>query len=138
MNTAAQLIECVHCLEDSIAIVEDLKNNPINYDEEIVVGLNEQCRIPVRAGNGVGAVEVPRGILFHNYQTDENGIITHADCVIPTNQNTGNIEYDMMKLVPEILDRKEEEITLAVEMLVRSYDPCISCSTHLINIKLVR
>ena len=135
LNTVAQLIECVHCLEDAIAIVEDLKNNPINYDEEIVVGLNEQHRIPVRAGNGVGAVEVPRGILFHNYQTDENGIITHANCVIPTNQNTGNIEYDMMKLVPEILDRKEEEITLAVEMLVRSYDPCISCSTHLLKSK---
>ena len=138
MNTAAQLIECVHCLEDSIAIVEDLQNNPINYDEEIVVGLNEQRRIPVRAGNGVGAVEVPRGILFHNYQTDENGIIIHANCIIPTNQNTGNIEYDMMKLVPEILERKEEEITLAVEMLVRSYDPCISCSTHLLNVKIKR
>jgi len=137
LNTVAQLIESVHCLEDAIAIVEDLKSKPMNYDEEIVVGLNEQHRIPVRAGNGVGAVEVPRGILFHNYQTDENGIITNANCIIPTNQNTGNIEYDMMKLIPEILDKSEEEITLAVEMLVRSYDPCISCSAHLLKIKFV-
>jgi coenzyme F420-reducing hydrogenase alpha subunit len=137
MNTAAQLIECVHCLEDSVTIVENLKSKPINYDEEIVVGLNEQQRIPVRAGNGVGAVEVPRGILFHYYQTDENGIITNANCVIPTNQNTGNIEYDMMKLVPEVLDKSEEEMTLAVEMLVRSYDPCISCSAHILNVKFV-
>jgi coenzyme F420-reducing hydrogenase alpha subunit len=129
------LIESVHCLEDAIDIVEDLKSSPLNYDEEIVVGLNEQQRIPVRAGNGVGAVEVPRGILFHNYHTDENGAITNANCIIPTNQNIANIEFDMMKLVPEILDKSEEEITLAVEMLVRSYDPCISCSTHLINIK---
>lgn len=134
LNTAAQLIECVHCLEDAIAIVEDLKGRPLNYDEEIVVGLNEQRRIPVRPGNGVGAVEVPRGILFHNYQVDDNGIITDANCIIPTNQNTGNIEYDMMQLVPEILDLKEDEITLAVEMLVRAYDPCISCSTHLLNL----
>lgn len=134
LNTAAQLIECVHCLEDAIAIVEDLKGRPLNYDEEIVVGLNEQRRIPVRPGNGVGAVEVPRGILFHNYQVDESGIITDANCIIPTNQNTGNIEYDMMQLVPEILDLKEDEITLAVEMLVRAYDPCISCSTHLLNL----
>ena len=137
LNTVAQLIESVHCLEDAIAIVEDLKNKPLNYDEEIVVGLNEQHKIPVRAGNGVGAVEVPRGILFHNYQTDENGIIVNVNCIIPTSQNTGNIEYDMMKLVPEILDRSDEEITLAAEMLVRSYDPCISCSAHLLKIKFV-
>jgi coenzyme F420-reducing hydrogenase alpha subunit len=138
LNTAAQLVESVHCLEDAIAIVEDLKNNKLNYDEEIVVGLNEHHKIPVRAGSGVGAVEVPRGILFHNYEVDENGIITNANCIIPTNQNTGNIEYDMMQLVPEILERKEEEITLAVEMLVRSYDPCISCSTHLLKVQIER
>lgn len=137
LNTVAQLVECVHCLEEAVSILEDLKNSSLNYNEEIVVGLNEQHRIPVRAGNGVGAVEVPRGILFHNYQTDKNGIIVNADCVIPTNQNTANIEYDMMKLVPEILDRSDEEITLAAEMLVRSYDPCISCSTHFLNIKFM-
>ena len=137
LNTVAQLIESVHCLEDAVSIVENLKSRQLNYDEEIVVGLNEQHKIPVRAGNGVGAVEVPRGILFHNYQTDENGIITQANCIIPTNQNTGNIEHDMMELVPEMLDRSQEEITLAVEMLVRSYDPCISCSTHCMNVKFV-
>ncbi|MBE0426396.1 MAG: Ni/Fe hydrogenase subunit alpha [Nitrospirae bacterium] len=137
LNTVAQLVECVHCLEHAISAVEDLKNTRLNYEEEIVVGLNEQRRIPVRAGNGVAAVEAPRGILFHNYQTDENGIIINANCVIPTNQNTGNIEYDMMKLVPEVLNRNEEEITLALEMLVRSYDPCISCSAHLLDIRFI-
>lgn len=135
LNTAAQLVECVHCLEDAIAIVENLMSTPLNYDEEIVVGLNEKGKIPVRAGNGVGAVEVPRGILFHNYVTDQNGILTGANCIIPTNQNTGNIEYDLMKLIPEILDRTDEEVTLAAEMLVRSYDPCISCSAHFIDIR---
>ncbi len=138
LNTVAQLVECVHCLEDAIAIVEDLKSKPLHYDEEIVVGLNENRAIPVRAGNGVGAVEVPRGILFHHYEIDESGIITNANCVIPTNQNTGNIEYDMKKLVPEILEQKEDEITLTVEMLVRAYDPCISCSAHLLNAEFKR
>jgi coenzyme F420-reducing hydrogenase alpha subunit len=134
LNTIAQLIESVHCLEDAIAIVEDLKSKPINYDEELVVGLNEQHTLPVRAGNGVGAVEVPRGILFHNYQIDENGLITNANCIIPTNQNIANIEHDLKKLVSEILDTGDEEITLAAEMIVRSYDPCISCSTHYMDI----
>ena len=138
LNTVAQLVECVHCLEDARVILENLNNTPLRYDEEIVVGLNERGTIPVRAGDGVGAVEVPRGVLFHNYQTDDKGIIRNANCIIPTSQNTGNIEYDMMKLVPEILHRSDEEITHAIEMLVRAYDPCISCSAHTLDIKFLR
>ncbi|MEA3493895.1 MAG: Ni/Fe hydrogenase subunit alpha [Candidatus Margulisiibacteriota bacterium] len=137
LNTAAQLVECVHSLEDSIQIMEDLKKNGINRDETVIVGLNEKGTIPVKPGNGVGAVEVPRGILFHNYEVDEKGIIQKANCVIPTNQNVNNIEHDMKKLVPEILDKSDEEITLALEMLVRAYDPCISCSAHFLDVKFV-
>lgn len=137
LNTAAQMVECVHCLGSAIAILEDLRNNGMDYGEEILVALNEQSGIPLREGKGVGAVEVPRGTLFHNYEIDDKGIIVNANCVIPTNQNLGNIEQDMKKLVPEILDRGDEEIVLALEMLVRAYDPCISCSTHLLDIKLV-
>ncbi|MBF0327675.1 MAG: Ni/Fe hydrogenase subunit alpha [Nitrospirae bacterium] len=137
LNTAAQLIESVHCLEDCIRIITELKNSGINYNEEIVVGLNEHGKIPVKAGNGAGAVEVPRGILFHNYEIDDKGVIQNANCIIPTNQNLNNIEYDMKKLVPEMLDKSEAEITLGLEMLVRAYDPCISCSTHFLNVKFV-
>ena len=137
LNTAAQLVECVHSLEDSIAILEDLKKTGVNYEEEIIVGLNENKRIPVKAGQGVGAVEVPRGILFHDYKVDDKGIIQKANCIIPTNQNVNNIEHDMKKLVPEILDKSDEEITLALEMLVRAYDPCISCSAHFLDVKFV-
>ncbi len=135
LNTVAQLVECVQCLEHAINILENLRMRQLNYDEEIVVGLNEQNIIPVRAGNGVGAVEVPRGILFHNYEVDENGIIVNANCVIPTNQNTGNIEQDMIKLVSEISEKSKEEISILLEMLVRSYDPCISCSAHMLDIR---
>ncbi len=137
LNTAAQLVECVHSLYDSIAILEDLMKSGINYDEEVLVGLNEKGNIPVKAGNGVGAVEVPRGILFHNYEVDDKGIIQKANCIIPTNQNVNNIEQDMKKLVPEILNKSDEEITLGLEMLVRAYDPCISCSAHFLDVKFV-
>jgi len=137
LNTVAQLIECVHFLEDGIRILENYKKSGINYDEEIIVGLNEQNRIKVRSGTGIGAVEVPRGTLFHCYQVNEKGIIVNADCIIPTNQNVNNIEHDMKKLVPEILNKSDQDITLALEMLVRAYDPCISCSAHFLNVKYV-
>ncbi|MCK5246496.1 Ni/Fe hydrogenase subunit alpha, partial [Candidatus Bipolaricaulota bacterium] len=64
-----------------------------------------------------------------------DGILTLANCVIPTNQNHNNIQKDMEALVPTILDRSEDEIRLALEMLVRAYDPCISCSTHLLQVR---
>ncbi len=135
LNTMAQLIECAHCLDHALRTVEHFQNNGIDREEQILVGLNEKREIPVRAGDGVGAVEAPRGILFHNYVTDDNGVIVQANCIIPTAQNLNNIEQDMHKLVPEILDRKKEEITLALEMLVRAYDPCISCSAHFLNVR---
>jgi len=137
LNTAAQLIECVHSLEDSIRILEGFKTRGVNYDEEITVGLNEKGTIPVKAGRGVGAVEVPRGILFHDYEVDDQGKIVNANCIIPTGQNLNNIEHDMRKLVPEILTMTDDEITLRLEMLVRAYDPCISCSAHFLNVKFI-
>jgi sulfhydrogenase subunit alpha len=137
LNTAAQIVECVHCLEEAINIIKDLKKTGVNYKEEIVVGLNEKNQIKVKAGNGVGAVEVPRGILFHNYEIDDKGIIKKANCVIPTNQNVNNIEHDMFKYVPDSLNKSEDDIRLGLEMLVRAYDPCISCSAHFLDVKFV-
>lgn len=138
LNTAAQLVEAVHSLEESIEILEGLKNSGVKYEEEVIVGLNENKRIPVKAGRGVGAVEVPRGILFHDYEVDDKGIIVNANCIIPTGQNINNIEADMRKMVPEILEKKsQDEITLACEMLVRAYDPCISCSAHFLEVEFV-
>lgn len=137
MNTTAQVVELVHCYEHAIDILKDFKKNGVDYSQEIVVGLNEKNTVAVRAGNGVGAVEVPRGLLFHNYETDENGLIKNANCIIPTNQNVNNIEYDFMKFLPEIINEPKDDIRLKLEMLVRAYDPCISCSAHYLNVDFV-
>jgi len=125
MNNIAQLIEIVHAHYDSIRLIDlllDCDLSTPSYD------------ITPKAGEGVGAVEVPRGILYHNYIFDEKGKLVKANCIIPTNQNLENIDLDMKALVPKILDKSKEEITLLLEMLVRAYDPCISCSTHLLNV----
>jgi len=134
LNTVAQIVECVHCVEDALRIIELLWQKGINYDEIVVPDLNQNGNLPQRAGEGVGAVEVPRGLLIHHYEIDERGVFKNANCVIPTNQNTHNIELDMLKLVPGIINQSQEEITLALEMLVRAYDPCISCSAHMIEV----
>jgi sulfhydrogenase subunit alpha len=128
MNSVAQLVEVAHCLEDSVRIVDELLD----------VGLEEEDRsVEVKGGTGVGATEVPRGTLVHEYTVDDSGTITGANFIIPTNMNHNNIERDLKALVPAVLDKSKEEITLALEMLVRAYDPCISCSTHLLKVEFV-
>lgn len=123
MNNIAQLIEVVHSVEDSIRLIDDLLDNGLK---------DEKPSVAIKAGRGVGAMEVPRGILFHEYEYNKAGECIWANCVIPTNQNHANIQKDLEAFVPQIKDRQKEEIELMVEMLVRAYDPCISCSTHCI------
>ncbi len=128
MNTVAQVVEAVHAAEELIRLI----------DEVLDKGLKEEDRrVLLKAGKGVGAVDVPRGILFHEYTYDKNGICQEANCIIPTNQNHANIQKDMEALLPQILDRPQEEIRLTLEMLVRAYDPCVSCSTHLLKVKFI-
>ncbi|HBE87701.1 MAG TPA: Ni/Fe hydrogenase subunit alpha [Elusimicrobia bacterium] len=137
MNTMAQVVEIIHCYHHALGILKDFRKNGLDYSQEITVGVNEKGAVPVRAGDGVGSVEVPRGILHHNYVTDENGMIKQANCIIPTNQNVNNIEHDFSKFLPEILHMKQDDIRLRLEMLVRAYDPCISCSAHYLDVKFV-
>jgi len=125
MNSIAQLVEVVHSIEDSIRLIDDLLKNGMK---------DEKPSFSVRAGRGIGAVEVPRGLLFHEYEYNKNGECIWSNCIIPTNQNHANIQNDLEAFVPQIKDCSKEEIELQVEMLVRAYDPCISCSTHCIFI----
>jgi len=128
LNTVAQFVELVHIADDSIQAAEDLLNMNVQLEDR---------SFPLKAGTGVGAVEVPRGILYHEYTYNDQGYMEKANCIIPTGQNLQNIENDMKALVPTILDKSQEEITLRLEMLVRAYDPCISCSTHLLKVEFV-
>lgn len=128
LNTAAQVVEIVHCVEDAIQIIDRLLNAGIRWEEPAP---------PQRySGEGAGACEAPRGILFHDYSI-KSGYITEANCIIPTGQNLANIEADMRSLVPVILNTSQEHISQQLEMLVRAYDPCISCSAHMLKVKFV-
>jgi len=127
LNTAAQAVEIVHCVEDAIQVIDQLLERGIAPEEPVP---------PTKmGGEGVGACEVPRGILIHHYWIGEDGKITGANCIIPTNQNIANLEGDMRTLVPQILHKPAEKIRLDLEMLVRAYDPCISCSVHVAKLE---
>ncbi len=130
MNTVAQVVEIVHAVENAIELTDELLERGVEREPPA-----EPARL---TGEGVGACEVPRGLLFHHYAI-EDGLVKAANCIIPTGQNLQNIEDDMKALVPQLIARpetpSEQDITLALEMLVRAYDPCISCSTHMLDVK---
>jgi len=128
LNNVAQVVESVQVVERSLQLI----------DEVLTVGVKpERPKITPKGGIGVGGVEAPRGILFHKYEFDKKGLCVKANLCIPTNQNHANIQEDFNAFVPQIIDKSQDEIRLMMEMLVRSYDPCISCSTHMLNVEFV-
>lgn len=129
-NNTAQLVETIHCVESAIELADRLLSQ--GTTAEPIAG-------PKNFGRGVGIVEAPRGVLIHEYDLDEKGRVRDANLIIPTNQNLANIEADLRGLVPPMLAQQatRDEITGRLEMLVRAYDPCISCATHFLDIDWV-
>ena len=123
MNNIAQLVESVHVVMESIGMIDELIGTAWQEPRQTVVP---------KSGLGVGAVEVPRGILYHSYEFDQEGRIARCDCVIPTSQNHANIQHDLQELAKQYAEKgtQDRDIELLAQMLVRSYDPCISCSVH--------
>ncbi|HEX9043499.1 MAG TPA: Ni/Fe hydrogenase subunit alpha [Candidatus Limnocylindrales bacterium] len=89
-----------------------------------------------RPGRAAWATEAPRGLLFHRYEVDERGLVSGAQIVPPTSQNQGAIEQDLALFAPSVLSLPHEEATLRLEQLIRSYDPCISCATHFLDLTM--
>jgi len=123
MAHVARLVECVHCVKDAMQVIDALVAVPFERTMNEVVP---------RPGWGVGAVEAPRGVLFHAFRYGEDGRVGAADAVVPTTQNNNNIHRDLPDLVEQMVLAGEDdaEIEQRCAMLVRSYDPCLSCSVH--------
>lgn len=95
--------------------------------------------IEVRAGKGYGCTEAPRGLLWQCIEMDESGLVKSARIVPPTSQNQARIEEDLrISLTQFGLDKPDDELRAYSEMIVRNYDPCISCSTHFLTMKVLR
>ncbi len=92
----------------------------------------------VKEATGYACTEAPRGMIYHRYRVDNNGIIEDAKIVPPTSQNQKTIENDLRLFVPKYISLPESELVLKCEQAVRNYDPCISCATHFIKLNIQR
>jgi len=91
-----------------------------------------------RGGEAGWGTEAPRGICWHHYDMDEAGRVSAAQIIAPTGQNQGMIERDLAEFAPQVLTLPHAEATIRLEQLIRSYDPCISCATHFLNLEIDR
>lgn len=127
-NNLAQAIEILHSIDHAIELIDTTQFTSTPPD-----------KIPLKAGEGVGVVEAPRGTLYHYVKLDDQGIVKEAEVIVPTAQNQINIENDIRYLVQEHLDKDGENmdkelVRFEIEKLIRAYDPCMSCATHFLKI----
>jgi coenzyme F420-reducing hydrogenase alpha subunit len=124
-NNIARSLELLHGFDMAINIIE---NNSFR---------KEKNEYKIKPGEGYGTNEAPRGTLYYHYRIDEKGIVTTANILTPTAQNLKNIEEDVNAFLPKILEEPKEKIIHNLEMLVRAYDPCISCAAHFLTVEFV-
>ena len=123
----ARSVEVLYALEESLRLIE-------RYEPPSMPA----APIAVRPGIGMACTEAPRGILYHRYQVDGNGIVREAKIVPPTSQNQSRIEQDLRLFTPRLLSLPDKEAALACERVIRCYDPCISCATHFLRLEIRR
>ena len=118
----------IDAYEEAVAIVESYQAEP------------PESRVPYEphAGSGCHATEAPRGLIYHRYRIGDDGLIAEAKIVPPTSQNQGQIENDLRAYVPRVLSYDDAVATQKCEHMIRNYDPCISCSTHFLDLRIDR
>lgn len=132
-SICVRAIEVLYAVREAIAIID--RYTP----EDTTLPMTEPASATMPfPSTGFGATEAPRGLLYHRYEIAADGLITHANIVPPTAQNQSMIESDLSALIPRYLERSDVEIQLIAEQAIRNYDPCISCSTHFLNLNIQR
>ncbi|RLF97898.1 MAG: Ni/Fe hydrogenase subunit alpha, partial [Candidatus Wolframiiraptor sp.] len=126
-SIVARAAETYHAVLEIKKLIESYSEPPQPYIEA-----------EVRAGKGAAISEAPRGMLYHYYEVDENGRIVYANIIPPTTQNYAAMEEDIIKVQDLIVNAPREKAQRVVEMTIRNYDPCISCSVHAIKLKILR
>jgi len=123
-NNLAQAIEILHSIDHSIEIIESRE-----FREE------KKPEIKIKAGEGVGVIEAPRGTLYYMLSINNEGKINYGNIVIPTAQNQIMMERDIKYLVTQMLNESKHKIVHEIEKLIRAYDPCMSCASHFLKVR---
>ncbi len=123
----ARGVETLHACDEALRIIE-----------RYTPPAEPAVRVSPRDGTGYGCTEAPRGILYHRYTINKEGTILEAKIVPPTSQNQARIEEDLKHFVEKNLRLPTEKLTWQCEQLIRNYDPCISCATHYLKLKIER
>jgi coenzyme F420-reducing hydrogenase alpha subunit len=126
-SIVVRAVEILHAADEALRIIESYEPpDPPAVD------------VPPRTGTGHGWTEAPRGMLWHRYEIDDQGIIRSARIVPPTSQNQARIEQSVAAYVAGHADLEDEQLRHRCEQTVRSYDPCISCATHFLRLEVER
>ncbi|WP_322857799.1 Ni/Fe hydrogenase subunit alpha [Mycobacterium shigaense] len=126
-SIVVRAVEVVYAIEEALRIISEYQRPSRPYVE-----------VPARAAIGHGVSEAPRGLLYHRYQIDNDGLVAEATIIPPTSQNQAAIEADLARIVADNLALDDAALTGLCERLIRSYDPCISCSTHFLRLTVER
>ncbi len=123
----ARALEVIHAFEEGLEILRSYRPTG-----------EARTKFEVCEGHGTSVTEAPRGLIYHRYHTGADGKIIFAKIVPPTSQNQAQIESDLHRMLPGILSSEDDKIALQCERLIRNYDPCISCSTHFLKLRIER
>jgi len=126
-SIVVRAVELVQAADEALALIEAYEQPDAPMVE-----------VTPRPGVGHGATEAPRGLLYHRYEIDDEGTILDARIVPPTSQNQRVIEEDLRAVVQRSLDLSDEDLTRRCEQAIRNHDPCISCSTHFLDLTVDR
>ncbi len=120
-------VEVVYAFDEALRIIEEYE-----IPDQPAIELHP------RAATGSACTEAPRGILYHRYRLNDDGLILDAKIVPPTSQNQKTIENDLRHYVEQAIELPEEQLTWQCEQAIRNYDPCISCATHFLKLHIER
>jgi sulfhydrogenase subunit alpha len=126
-SVIVRAVETVYAIEEALRIIDAYE--PPGHPA---------VAVPPRAGTGYGVTEAPRGVLYHRYELAADGTVLSARIVPPTAQNQAAIEGDLRGFVQDRLQFDDDQLTHACEQLIRSYDPCISCAAHFLDLRMDR
>ncbi len=128
-NNFAQTIELLYATERAFELIDSLLGKEV-WNEDPSVDYD------VQAGRGASFSEAPRGTLYHEYEVDDDGLIVDGNIMAPTTMNSAHMERDLRIAAEGMLrdGMDKEEIEKKLEWVIRAYDPCITCSVHMVNL----